>query len=73
MAPNTPVNITNTAVSSGTPPRSWARGMANGVVIERGSSDMVTEVSSANARARANELPIEAALPANIPSNNAGQ
>ena len=34
--------------------------MANGVVMERGTSDMVNEVSSANARASQNELPMDA-------------
>ncbi len=36
--------------------------MANGVVIERGTSDIVTELSSANALAKPNEVPIDAAL-----------
>src|SRR5450830_406165 len=73
MAPNTPVNITNTAVSSGTPPRSEDTGMANGVVIERGNKDRVTELFNANALASPNEVPMEAALPATIPSSNADQ
>ena len=73
MAPNTPVNITNTAVSSGTPPRSDDTGMANGVVIERGTSDRVTELSSASALARPNEVPMDATLPATMPSTNADQ
>src|SRR3990167_1046768 len=47
--------------------------MANGVVMERGTSDIVTELSSANALARPNEVPMDAALPASIPSNNADQ
>ena len=47
--------------------------MANGVVMERGTSDMVNEVSSASARASQNELPMDAALPASIPSSNATQ
>ena len=73
MAPSTPVNITNTAVSSGTPPRSDDTGMANGVVIERGSSDRLTALSSDNALASAHELPIDAALPTSMPSDSAGQ
>ena len=72
-APNTPVNITNTAVSSGTPPKFCASGMANGVVMERGTNDIVSAVSSDSALANQNELPMDAALPASIPSNKATQ
>ncbi|MNR23630.1 hypothetical protein D3C85_1406600 [compost metagenome] len=73
IAPSTPVNITNTAVNSGTPPRSLASGMAKGVVIERGTSDRLTELSSANRCARPQELPIDAALPTSMPRVRAGQ
>ncbi|MCY1186278.1 hypothetical protein D9M73_271370 [compost metagenome] len=73
MAPSTPVNITNTAVSSGTPPKSWASGMANGVVIERGTSDRLVALSSANRCASPQELAIEALLPATMPTIRAGQ
>src|SRR5450830_1909039 len=70
-APNTPVNITNTAVSSGTPPRSEDIGMANGVVIERDTRGIVTALSSA--LAKPNEVPMDAALPATMPSSKADQ
>ncbi|MNN80687.1 hypothetical protein D3C81_1974410 [compost metagenome] len=47
--------------------------MANGVVIERGTSDSVTELSSASALASQNEVPIDAALPATMPNSSADQ
>lgn len=47
--------------------------MANGVVIERGSSDRVTWPSSASAWARAQELPMATVVPASMPASSAGQ
>ena len=47
--------------------------MANGVVIERGTSDRLIALSSANRCAKLQELAIDAALPATIPTSSAGQ
>lgn len=47
--------------------------MANGVVIERGTSDRLVALSSASRCASPQELAIEALLPATMPTISAGQ
>ncbi|MNT35330.1 hypothetical protein D3C72_1713540 [compost metagenome] len=47
--------------------------MAKGVVIERGTSERLTALSSDNKCASPQELAIDAVLPTSIPRVNAGQ